>query len=152
MEHAISGLDIALWDLLGKALNQPVSRLLGGNYRHRIKPYASILFDEPDVLRDKLAMAARTRLSGHQDGLAPVRTSQPPIRRTIDRDRARKRSVKKSSLMVDAGGSEQFWPHGVAWARETAKMLGDYQHHLVRRSACGPTTSKGIENFAKRRR
>jgi D-galactarolactone cycloisomerase len=30
-------------------------------------------------------------------------------------------------LMVDAGGSEQFWPHGVAWARETARMLGDYQ-------------------------
>ena len=29
-------------------------------------------------------------------------------------------------LMVDAGGSEQFWPHGVSWARETAKMLGDY--------------------------
>ncbi len=54
VEHAISGLDIALWDLLGKALNQPVSRLLGGNYRARIKPYASILFDEPDVLRGKL--------------------------------------------------------------------------------------------------
>jgi L-alanine-DL-glutamate epimerase-like enolase superfamily enzyme len=30
-------------------------------------------------------------------------------------------------LMVDAGGSEQFWPHGVSWARETARMLGDYQ-------------------------
>ena len=29
-------------------------------------------------------------------------------------------------LMVDAGGSEQFWPHGVSWARETARMLGDY--------------------------
>jgi L-alanine-DL-glutamate epimerase-like enolase superfamily enzyme len=28
--------------------------------------------------------------------------------------------------MVDAGGSEQFWPHGVAWARETARMLGDW--------------------------
>ena len=30
-------------------------------------------------------------------------------------------------LMVDAGGSEQFWPHSVHWARETARMLGDYQ-------------------------
>jgi L-alanine-DL-glutamate epimerase-like enolase superfamily enzyme len=29
-------------------------------------------------------------------------------------------------LMVDAGGSEQFWPHNVGWARETARMLGDY--------------------------
>ncbi len=28
--------------------------------------------------------------------------------------------------MVDAGGSEQFWPHNVGWARETARMLGAY--------------------------
>src|SRR6187200_1250941 len=54
VEHAISGIDIALWDLLGKALNQPVSRLLGGCYRDRIKPYASILFDDPPKLRAKL--------------------------------------------------------------------------------------------------
>src|SRR4051812_33549282 len=47
VEHAISGIDIALWDLFGKACNQPVSRLLGGNYRSRIKPYGSMLFDEP---------------------------------------------------------------------------------------------------------
>src|SRR5437667_7561318 len=54
VEHAISGIDIALWDLFGKICNQPVSRLLGGNYRDRIKPYGSILFDEPDALRTKL--------------------------------------------------------------------------------------------------
>src|ERR1700752_1006398 len=29
-------------------------------------------------------------------------------------------------LMVDAGGSEQFWPHGYKWALETAKMLAAY--------------------------
>src|SRR5206468_9869665 len=52
--HTISGLDIALWDLMGKALGQPVSRLLGGNHRDRIKPYASILFDDPPRLREKL--------------------------------------------------------------------------------------------------
>src|SRR5579884_4438990 len=54
VEHAISGLDIALWDLFGKVCNQPVSRLLGGNYRGRIKPYGSILFDEPPRLRERL--------------------------------------------------------------------------------------------------
>src|SRR5947209_3872187 len=54
VEHAISGIDIALWDLLGKVCNQPVSRLLGGRYRERIKPYGSILFDEPDRLRETL--------------------------------------------------------------------------------------------------
>src|SRR5262245_21229265 len=57
VEHAISGIDIALWDLFGKITNQPVARLLGGMYRHKIKPYGSLLFDEPDVLRWKLAQA-----------------------------------------------------------------------------------------------
>jgi L-alanine-DL-glutamate epimerase-like enolase superfamily enzyme len=38
---AISGIDIALWDLLGKSLDQPVWRLLGGRFRDRIPAYAS---------------------------------------------------------------------------------------------------------------
>src|SRR5439155_15167256 len=54
VEHAISGIDIALWDLFGKITGQPVSRLLGGNYRSRVKPYGSILFDEPGPLRETL--------------------------------------------------------------------------------------------------
>ena len=42
-------------DLMGKALKQPVSRLLGGNYRDRMKPYASILFDDPPKLKEGAA-------------------------------------------------------------------------------------------------
>jgi L-alanine-DL-glutamate epimerase-like enolase superfamily enzyme len=38
---ALSGIDIALWDLLGKSLAQPVWRLLGGRVRERIPAYAS---------------------------------------------------------------------------------------------------------------
>ncbi len=34
--------------MLGKATGQPVGRLLGGRYRERVKPYASILMDEPE--------------------------------------------------------------------------------------------------------
>jgi L-alanine-DL-glutamate epimerase-like enolase superfamily enzyme len=79
VEHAISGLDIALWDLLGKALGQPVSRLLGGNYRDRIKPYASILFDEP------------ARLQGREDGLAPLWPREPPHGRAARQDGPRNR-------------------------------------------------------------
>src|ERR1051325_9006953 len=44
--HAISGIDIALWDLLGQATGQPVGRLLGGRYRERVRPYASVLMEE----------------------------------------------------------------------------------------------------------
>src|SRR5204862_2332446 len=53
--HAISGIDIALWDILGKATGQPVGRLLGGRYRERVRPYASLLMEEPAVLADQLA-------------------------------------------------------------------------------------------------
>ena len=40
--HAISGIDIALWDIFGQVTGQPIGRLLGGCYRDRIKPYASL--------------------------------------------------------------------------------------------------------------
>lgn len=39
--EAISGVDIALWDLSGKALGVPVNRLLGGRFQERVKVYAS---------------------------------------------------------------------------------------------------------------
>src|SRR6266700_3452194 len=52
--HAISGVDIALWDLLGQATGQPVGRLLGGRYRESVRPYGSLLFDEPGPLTERL--------------------------------------------------------------------------------------------------
>jgi L-alanine-DL-glutamate epimerase-like enolase superfamily enzyme len=125
VEHTISGLDIALWDLMGKALGQPVSRLLGGNYRDRIKPYASILFDELPVLREKLQKQVARGFRAIKMGWRPFgRVSRKKDELLIKT--ARETVGEEVELMVDAGGSEQFWPHGVSWARETAKMLGEY--------------------------
>lgn len=53
---AISAVDIALWDLLGKSANQPVFRLLGGRTKARIPVYASRLYSTP---LDELAAEAR---------------------------------------------------------------------------------------------
>ncbi len=125
VEHAISGIDIALWDLLGKACGQPVSRLMGGIYRDRIKPYGSVLFDEPEPLRQKLTDVV-------ERGFRAIKLGWRPFGR---RDRkfdellvstARETVGDHVELMVDAGGSEQFWPHGLNWARNTAGMLADY--------------------------
>src|SRR5262245_61479116 len=44
---AISAVDIALWDLLGKSAKQPVFRLLGGRTKQRIPVYASRLYSTP---------------------------------------------------------------------------------------------------------
>jgi len=44
---AISAVDIALWDLLGKSAKQPVYRLLGGRTKGRIPVYASRLYSMP---------------------------------------------------------------------------------------------------------
>ena len=41
---AISAIDIALWDIMGKALDQPIHHLLGGAYRDRVQAYATGLF------------------------------------------------------------------------------------------------------------
>ncbi|TAG09306.1 MAG: L-rhamnonate dehydratase [Verrucomicrobia bacterium] len=54
---AVSGIDIACWDLKGKLLGQPVYNLLGGKTRDRVQAYASRLYAMEDL--DALAEEAR---------------------------------------------------------------------------------------------
>jgi len=54
--EAISAIDIALWDIMGKATGQPVYNLLGGKTRDRIRVYASRLYATEDF--DALAAEA----------------------------------------------------------------------------------------------
>lgn len=57
---AIAGIDQALWDIKGKALNVPVHQLLGGQCRDRIKVYSWIGGDRPsDVARNAKEMVER---------------------------------------------------------------------------------------------
>lgn len=42
--HLMSGVDIALWDIAGKAAKAPVGTLMGARYREKVRAYASTLF------------------------------------------------------------------------------------------------------------
>jgi L-alanine-DL-glutamate epimerase-like enolase superfamily enzyme len=126
VEHAISGIDLALWDIFGKVCGQPVARLLGGCYRDRIKPYGSILFEEPPLLRERLQQTVARGFKAIKLGWRPFGRRDRRYDELLIRT-ARETVGPNIELMVDAGGSEQFWPHGYKWALETAKMLAGYE-------------------------
>ena len=99
--------------------------MLGGNYRTKIKPYGSLLFDEVDPLRAKLKAAVAR-------GFRAIKLGWKPFgRRDAKTDELLVRTARETvgpgvEIMVDAGGSDAFWPHGYKWALRTAQMLAEY--------------------------
>ena len=63
---ALSGIDIALWDIKGKHFRVPISTLLGGRFRESVKAYATGSFkrDGVDRIEDNAADVARYRADG----------------------------------------------------------------------------------------
>jgi L-alanine-DL-glutamate epimerase-like enolase superfamily enzyme len=123
--HTISGIDIALWDLFGKATGQPVSRLLGGRYRERVRPYASLLMREPERMADVLLPVKAQGFRAFKIGWGPfgrrdARTDEAIVAA------AREAVGAGNLLMVDAGASDAFWPQNLKWALRTADMLAAY--------------------------
>jgi len=123
--HTISGIDIALWDLLGKAAGQPVGRLLGGRYRDRVKPYASLLMQEPAALACRLAGLKAAGFRAFKIGWGPFGRAGRAMDEAMVRA-AREAVGPDALLMVDAGGSDAFWKQGYKWALETARMLAAF--------------------------
>src|SRR5688500_574522 len=123
--HTISGIDIALWDILGKATGQPVGRLLGGRYRERVQPYASILMDQPEPLAEQLRQIAARGFRAFKIGWGPFGRDSHALDEQIVRA-ARDAVGPDAQLMVDAGGSDAFWSNGLKWALRAADMLAAY--------------------------
>ncbi len=123
--HTISGIDIALWDLLGKATGQPVGRLLGGCYRQRVQPYASLLMQEPAKMRDTLLAVKQQGFRAFKIGWGPFGRVNSATDEAIVKA-AREAIGPESRLMVDAGGSDAYWTNGYKWALRAAHMLADY--------------------------
>ncbi|MDA1315245.1 MAG: mandelate racemase/muconate lactonizing enzyme family protein [Acidobacteria bacterium] len=123
--HTISGIDIALWDILGKVTGQPVGRLLGGRYRDRVQPYASLLMREPERMADELLPVKEQGFRAFKIGWGPFGRRDRQTDEAIVRA-ARDAVGAESMLMVDAGGSDAFWPGNYKWAVNTADMLAAY--------------------------
>jgi len=113
--HAIAAIDTALWDIKGKALSQPVWRLLGAA-RKQVPVYATFGFSFYD--RDQLAEAARTWLQRGYRRLKMVvghealqrRDTPRPQREVIQEDVRRIRAVRDAvgsdvELYIDANCS-----------------------------------------------
>ena len=122
--HTISGIDIALWDILGQATGQPVGRLLGGCYRERVRPYASLLMDQPEVLAEHLGRLKAQGFSAFKIGWGPFGRVSNALDEPIVA--AAREAVGSDLLMVDAGGSDAYWNQGLKWALRTADMLAQY--------------------------
>ena len=123
--HTISGIDIALWDILGQATQQPVGRLLGGRYRDRVRPYASLLMDRPERLAEQLQALKQQGFTAFKIGWGPFGRVSNALDEAIVAA-ARDAVGPDMLLMVDAGASDAFWPQGLKWALRTADMLASY--------------------------
>jgi L-rhamnonate dehydratase len=125
--HAISALDIALWDVMGKALGVSVSRLLGGRFRNEVKTYASIIFDMDDFG----AMAEESKV-WTQEGYKAVKfgwgqTRDSSFGLDAEKDEAAVRFLRESlgkniDIMVDVGRYVNWTPtHALEMAKRFAK-------------------------------
>ena len=148
LTNVISGINIALWDILGKATGLSVSVLLGGRYKTRIKPYASLLMDEPAKMADEITSYVDKGYRAFKIGWGPFgRTGSFADDEAIIQA-ARGVLSHGENLMVDAGGSDAFWPNRLKWAMRTADMLVPYEVDWFEEALC----PDDLEGFVALRR
>jgi len=93
IRHAIAGVEIALWDILGKAKGMPVYQLLGGAFRERTKAYASM----PRINKvDDVVKYVRYCV---QNGFKAIKLHQRDLESIIA---AREATEDEVEIMVDA--------------------------------------------------
>jgi L-alanine-DL-glutamate epimerase-like enolase superfamily enzyme len=121
-EHTLSGIEIALWDLLGKAQEQPVYELLGFAEASPRTPYASRLFgDTPQETLDLARDCAARGYRAVKFGWGPYGAG------TVEADAEQVHAAREGlgddrSLMVDAG---TVWGDDVAAAADRLPALED---------------------------
>ena len=138
---AMSAIDIALWDIRGKEECQPISELLGGRKRDRIRAYATMNLTMTSALsRDTFEKALRDLMDrgfkaiklsidgfGHRNDSRSE--SEWDLCETTLMESARTIVGENIELMLDAYGSDPDWTPEFGWAVKTAKVL-EKLHYL----------------------
>jgi L-alanine-DL-glutamate epimerase-like enolase superfamily enzyme len=102
-DHTLSGIDIALWDLLGTKLGEPVYRLLGHQKAHPKIAYASQLFgDDPQTTFQRAQAVTKSGVRAAKFGWGPYGLG------TVDQDASQVQAAREGLgrdglLLVDAG-------------------------------------------------
>lgn len=111
--HAMAGVNLALWDIAGKAAGKPVYQLLGGEKGSAFRAYCSILFgDTPAATYDLARKHADTGFTAIKFGWGPMGQDE---RNDIDLVRQARRGIgDKIDLLIDAG---QVWDWQTALKR-----------------------------------
>ncbi|HKV44515.1 MAG TPA: mandelate racemase/muconate lactonizing enzyme family protein [bacterium] len=117
--EAISAVDLALWDIKGKALGLPVHTLLGGARRDSIPVYASMLFESDlGLMRDRAQRHIAEGYRAVKFGWGPM---GPDLATDVGLVRAAREAIGNAALLVDAGAP---WT-----AREAILRLDAFQEY-----------------------
>ena len=120
--QAMSGIDMALWDIMGKAAGKPVYELLGACYRKEIRAYASSIFGE--TLEETGEMARRYI----DRGFTAVKFGWEPMGDDPEYDVAMVKTIREAvgpdiDVMIDAG---------LVWDAKTAiKMANRFSEYNI---------------------
>jgi len=99
--EAISAVDIALWDITGKALGLPVHTLLGGARRDTVPLYASMLFEaDLGLMRERAERHIADGYRAVKFGWGPM---GPDLATDIALVRTAREAIGDAALLVDAG-------------------------------------------------
>jgi L-rhamnonate dehydratase len=102
--QVMSGVDIALWDIMGKAVRKPVYKLLGGAYRDKVRAYASTLFrSSPAAIEESCRRYMDQGFTAVKFGWGVF--GQDPVRDVSLVEAARRALGDRNELLVDAGWS-----------------------------------------------
>ncbi|MFH1572025.1 MAG: mandelate racemase/muconate lactonizing enzyme family protein [Gemmatimonadota bacterium] len=115
--HAMAGVNLALWDIAGKACGAPVYRLFGGPYRTRFRAYCSILFgDTPAATYDLARRFADRGFTAIKFGWGPMGQGEAQDIALVRE--ARRGAGEEVDVLIDAG---QVWDWKTA-ARRAAQF------------------------------